>query len=314
MSPIWVGDAGGAPRLAADPWVADATGTKRQVQKAWVGDGGGVPRLVYNRAVPVELTATATAWNRIDLSWNAAATGATYVLKRNGTAIYTGTGTSKADTGLSASTTYNYSIEAKSGTVVLSADTASATTSARPTTTVQVTLDALASASYNGAGSNRGVSEMYGGRYSSTQGRQKSLAYFAVPNEAKAGGGGAGITKVEISFFTRHHYYSSGGRVRFAPHRNWTPFGPATWPGSGPTFGEYSADRGAWAGGQEWLDITTLVPSGWKHNMATEFYSQGAQGIAIVAPDDTYNFYGYWDGAGQTYRPRLRLTYKIYTA
>ena len=45
--------------------------------------------------------------------------------------------------------------------------------------------------------------------------------------------------------------------------------------------------------------------------MADEIRTQGGWGIAIYAPNDTYTYYGYWDGAGQTYRPRIRIDYTV---
>ena len=197
--------------------------------------------------------------------------------------------------------------------------TASATTPARPTKTLTYNGTALLSASYQGDGDKRDKAEMYGGYYGTNQGRQKSLVMFDFPANIRQANGCIQVTKVEISLFTRHHYYSSGGRVRFAPHRNhYDPSGfPATWPGSGPTFGEWSSDRGKFVGGAttretSWLNITNLVPSGWGHTMATEIHSQGCWGIAIVAPNDTWTYYGYWDGAGQEHAPKIRCEYTVY--
>lgn len=179
-----------------------------------------------------------------------------------------------------------------------------------------VTLYATRSATYNGSNVNRNVPEMYGGMFSgSAQGEQKSMCYFAVPDDVRYC---ISVDKVEFSFYTDHHWYPTGGLVRFAPHRQNYPGGfPATFPGAEyPTFGEYSADRDRWVGGgssRNWLDITNNVPSGWGHTMATEFRTQGCWGFVINAPNTTSRYYGWWHGATMTNKPGLRITYTVYT-
>ncbi|HTV83881.1 MAG TPA: beta-1,3-glucanase family protein [Dyella sp.] len=87
---------------------------------------------------PTNLTATAASSSEIDLSWLASTTsGVTYTALRNGTAVASGlTGTAYADTGLAASTTYTYVVEAvnAAGTSPAS-NTAISTTAAPPTAT-----------------------------------------------------------------------------------------------------------------------------------------------------------------------------------
>lgn len=63
---------------------------------------------------PASLTATAASSSEVDLSWAASVTtGVTYTVLRNGSAIANGvTATTYADTGLAASTTYSYTVEA----------------------------------------------------------------------------------------------------------------------------------------------------------------------------------------------------------
>lgn len=82
------------------------------------------------------LTATASAWDRVALSWTDPSGGSidNYTLKRSTTQIYSGTGKSHTDTGRAASTKYTYTVEAKRSGVVISSATASATTPARPKT------------------------------------------------------------------------------------------------------------------------------------------------------------------------------------
>ena len=86
---------------------------------------------------PANLAATAASSSEIDLSWAASATsGVTYVVMRNGTAVASGlTATSYSDTGLAASTTYTYTVEA-----VNAAGTSPASESAAATTSASVTV------------------------------------------------------------------------------------------------------------------------------------------------------------------------------
>jgi hypothetical protein len=95
------------------------------------------------------LTATAAAYNQINLAW-AAKNGSvdSFELKRGSTVIYTGAGTSKSDTGLAESTAYTYTLTAKRGTTTIKTDTASATTPARPTSSGTVSSPAQCSGCY----------------------------------------------------------------------------------------------------------------------------------------------------------------------
>ena len=74
-------------------------------------------------ATPTNLTATATATNRINLSWNAVATASGYIVNRAGSPIAITAAASFADTGLSAHTSYCYTVIA---TNVVGSSTASA--------------------------------------------------------------------------------------------------------------------------------------------------------------------------------------------
>ena len=80
---------------------------------------------------PSNLTATVASSNQINLSWTASATsGVTYTVLRNGIAIANNlTGTTYSDTGLTASTTYSYTVEAiDSAGTSMASNTATATT------------------------------------------------------------------------------------------------------------------------------------------------------------------------------------------
>ncbi|MFC3653372.1 beta-1,3-glucanase family protein [Dyella humi] len=90
---------------------------------------------------PANLTATSASSSEVDLSWTASATsGVTYTVVRNGVAVANGlSGTSYSDTGLTASTTYSYAVEAVNAAGASPAsNTAVTTTSASPTATAPV--------------------------------------------------------------------------------------------------------------------------------------------------------------------------------
>ncbi len=80
---------------------------------------------------PSNLTATVASSSQINLSWTASATsGVTYTVIRNGVAVASGlTGTTYNDIGLTASTTYSYTVEAiDSAGTSMASNTATATT------------------------------------------------------------------------------------------------------------------------------------------------------------------------------------------
>lgn len=92
---------------------------------------------------PASLSAATASTTQINLSWPAATdnVGVTqYVVTRNGAQVYASTNLSFSDTGLIASTTYQYKVVARDAAGNTSAGAnASATTQATPTTTTTVT-------------------------------------------------------------------------------------------------------------------------------------------------------------------------------
>jgi len=95
-------------------------------------------------SVPIGLSATGASTSQIDLSWTASTdnVGVTgYQIFRGGSQISTATATTYSDTGLTASTTYTYSVRAMDAAGNLSAPSASvsASTLAPPDTTAPTT-------------------------------------------------------------------------------------------------------------------------------------------------------------------------------
>ena len=87
-------------------------------------------------AAPANLSATSASSSEVDLSWTASATsGVTYTVMRNGVAVANGlSGTSYSDTGLTASTTYSYAVEAVNAAGTSPASNAAVTTTSAGST------------------------------------------------------------------------------------------------------------------------------------------------------------------------------------
>jgi len=302
MPEMVVGTSGGN-KVVLDPWIGTDAGN-RQVQEMYVGTPGG-NRLVFTRNQPVALTATAVSTSRIDLSWTNVGAGVTYTVKRGASVIYTGTGLAKQDTGLAASTTYNYSITAKIGNVTVSTATASAKTAAATTQTKTVTLNPSSSGSYLGNGNLRNTTSRYSGNYTpGSNGTQKSSFHFAIPAEVR---NCVRIDKVEFSVRNSHTYGNSVTQYLAVTH---TSAAGATWPGSTGVFGGRSTKTGDWYGsnGTEWVDITADKEPTFNATVAENFRVKNAYGICLVSKDGTIGYYSYWQSSA-----RLRLTYTIRT-
>jgi chitodextrinase len=107
-------------------------GTQSDV-KAYVVDTGANSTDTTPPSVPTGLTATAASASRINLAWSAATDNvgvAGYRIYRNGARIATSASTSYADTGLTADTTYSYTVAAvdAAGNTSAQSSAASATT------------------------------------------------------------------------------------------------------------------------------------------------------------------------------------------
>jgi hypothetical protein len=87
---------------------------------------GGVSGDTTPPSVPTGLTATPASSSAINLQWNASSDNvgvAGYIVRRDGVQIATPTGTSFADSGLSAATTYSYTVAARDAAGNTSAET-----------------------------------------------------------------------------------------------------------------------------------------------------------------------------------------------
>lgn len=259
------------------------------------------------------LTSRPLSATSIELQWSDPDQGTidTYKVWRGSTLVATLGGGARLynDTGLAPSTNYTYTLEAyRGGVLIPTSDNSSSSTLVAPTTQKTWTGNATTNASYDGSNSNRGVAELYCGYFSSTNGNQKSLWYFAVPTEIR---GCVSIDKVELSVYSRHHFLNSGGKFGVVVHHGSYPSSfPGTFPGSTGIFVELDAPKPGWLGGAQWVDVTNYTTPG-RTTVKEEFRTNTAWGFGLAAPSTSTNYYGYADGVGQTNPPAIRITYTI---
>ncbi|WP_327375776.1 hypothetical protein OG393_18540 [Streptomyces sp. NBC_01216] len=162
------------------------------------------------------------------------------------------------------------------------------------TTPPKKTYTKTYSASWSGSYANRGSYNSYYGNkclqgyYSSTNGMQASLIGF--PSALATDLSGATIQKAEVYLYFDHWYYNSGGKAVIKAHKHTSR--PST----------FSSDSEAktisWGKNVgKWVDITTV------------FDSTSWRGIALDPNNSDKTYYGRAQGVGQTYPPKLRVTY-----
>src|SRR5207249_3420113 len=118
----------------------DVLGVRWNSNPVTVTVSNGPPPDTTPPTVPTGLTASAASSSQINLSWTASSDNvgvSGYRVYRNGTQIATTSATSFANTGLSPSTTYSYTVAAydAAGNLSAQSSSASATTPAPPDTT-----------------------------------------------------------------------------------------------------------------------------------------------------------------------------------
>ncbi|WP_425245378.1 hypothetical protein [Streptomyces sp. NEAU-NA10] len=149
-------------------------------------------------------------------------------------------------------------------------------------------------ATWSGSYTNRGAYNSYYGNkclqgyYSSTNGTQASLIGF--PSALATDLSGATIQKAEVYLYFDHWYYNSGGKAVIKAHKHTSR--PST----------FSSDSEAqtitWGKNVgKWVDITAV------------FDSTSWRGIALDPNNSDKTYYGRAQGVGQTYPPKLRVTY-----
>src|SRR5205823_5331397 len=110
-------------------------------------------------STPTELFASAVSSSQINLSWTASTDNVKvtrYIVRRDGVKVATPAATSYADAGLSAATTYSYTVAARDAAGLLSPDptSASVTTASAADTTLPTTPTGLTAAAAGSTGAN----------------------------------------------------------------------------------------------------------------------------------------------------------------
>lgn len=159
------------------------------------------------------------------------------------------------------------------------------------------TYSATGSASYQSDGDNRGVSEIYQGYYSSTNGNGFSIITFPY-STIQSDLSGATIKKVELYLDNVHFYSNSGGSAIIGTHNQTSASGDHT---SSQITDDIT--RATFTYGQaKWVTLPNSIGTALKGNTA--------KGIALgPGPSSSQSYYAYFRGATQTGKPQLRITY-----
>ncbi|MCZ0983961.1 hypothetical protein O1L60_45185 [Streptomyces diastatochromogenes] len=149
-------------------------------------------------------------------------------------------------------------------------------------------------ASWSGSYANRsGYNSYYGsqclqGYYSSTNGMQASLIGF--PAALGTDLAGASIQKVELYLYFAHWYYNDGGKAVIKAHKFTSR--PSTFSSDSES---QTISWGKNVG--KWVDLTAV------------FDSTTWRGVALDPNNSAKDYYGRAMGVGETYPPKLRVTY-----
>ena len=166
-----------------------------------------------------------------------------------------------------------------------------------PVQTYTKTYACNESASYQEDGSNRGVSDCYQGRYSSTNGNQYSMIGFD-DAQIRTDLTGATVTKVELYLNNNHFYSNSGGNAVIGTHNQSTLSGSHSSSQITDNIQQTHFDLGQ----AKWITIPNSIGTALKNNTA--------KGIALgPGPTTSQSYYGYFAGNGQSGEPQLRITY-----
>lgn len=157
---------------------------------------------------PTGLTVGSATVNSLTISWNASDEATSYQLYRNGSQVYSGSNTTYIDTGLTSSTSYSYTIQARnsSGTSASSAAVSGTTASNPPATSWTVkytvtgtaaTVDVTYENSSQGTSQDSGVTLPWS--YSFT-GHAGDFVYISAQNDGASGNVTATIYKNDTVF------------------------------------------------------------------------------------------------------------------
>jgi beta-glucanase (GH16 family)/uncharacterized protein YccT (UPF0319 family) len=258
---------------------------------------------------PGSFTATAVSSSEIDLSWSAS-TGPscggaiTYKVTRNGTQISSGlSGTSLKDTGLTASTTYTYTVTAVNSAGSSAAASTSATTPAGcspPTTPTNFSASAVSSSEID-LSWTASTGPSCGG----------SVTYNVTRNGTQIATGQSATTLKDtgLSASTTYNYtvvaVNSAGSSAAASASATTPSGTTTAVqinSGGPAVSPFAADKD-FAGGGTISHTNTIDLSGVVNPAPMAVYQTGRDG------NFTYTIPGFTTGSSHTVRLHFAETY-----
>ncbi|QAX92943.1 hypothetical protein SEA_WHEEHEIM_35 [Streptomyces phage WheeHeim] len=159
------------------------------------------------------------------------------------------------------------------------------------------TYAANESASFQEDGTNRNISDLYQGRYSSTNGNQYSMIGFDDAT-IRSNLSGATINKVELYLNNNHFYSNSGGNAIIGTHNQTTLSGSHSSSQINDNLQQTHFDYGQ----AKWITIPNSIGNALRDNTA--------KGIALgPGPSTSQSYYGYFAGNGQSGEPQLRITY-----
>jgi hypothetical protein len=151
--------------------------------------------------------------------------------------------------------------------------------------------------SYQENGTNRGIDELYQGRYSTTNGNQFSMMAFPF-STIQSDLAGSTINKVELFLTNKHFYSNSGGEAIIGTH-NQSPIS-----GNHPSsqINDNLSSPSFALGQAKWVTLPNSIGNALRDNTA--------KGIALgPGPSTNIVYYGYFAGNGQSGEPQLRITY-----
>lgn len=182
------------------------------------------------------------------------------------------------------------------------------------TKTYTKTWDATWSQTFNGDGRvnsyNSSSGKMYQGRYGRHNtiqniiynpilyGIQRSMMGFNYQNIQKELSG-AKIKSIELYLYMDHSWYLREGRASIVTHRATSKPSSFSYTGTLKEQVYYGRDKGIW------ISLPLSAAEGLKNGTITGF------GLYKNTQDPMY--YGYWNGAGQSNGPKVRITYDVTT-
>ena len=158
-------------------------------------------------------------------------------------------------------------------------------------------------ASYQSSGDKRsGVTDLYQGYYSGTNGNQKSLAGFNITG-LPATSGTVECLSAYVTLANTHWGSAAGGTAVIGTHNKTTE--PATYPSTGVTTNRVTSSMTRYQ--TKKISLGTTI--------GAEFMNGTSKGIAIgPGPSTALTYYGSFEGStSSSARPLLEINYRVFT-